>query len=255
MTTEPLPAPPLSTRTRPTPAPVRTAPAPARTRTEPAPAHGHAEPAPAPARRLTGAAWAVLLLGLWLWGGDTAVARLTATGDIAAAGRPPGPAALRARPSLPATTAGAPRTLTVHALGLHVPLTPGPPGTAAPAASEDGPPGWYASGPQPGTPGVAVLLGRGPAAGGAAHLTPGARVDVRRADGTTARFTVRDVRPHPRDAPLPAEATAARTPHRPELRLITRGPAAPTAVVSATLSGYGTDGTAHRGVEGRRYAE
>ncbi|MEU3714146.1 class F sortase [Streptomyces catenulae] len=203
------------------------------------------EPAPGHGRWYTGTAWAVLLLGLWLWGGDAArsaaVAQLTTTGDIAAVGRPPGPAAPRAHPPLPATTAGAPRALTVPALGLRTPLTPGPPDAAAvPAARADGPAGWYAYGPQPGTPGAAVLLGRGPTAGAPARLTPGARLDLHRADGSTARFTVADVRLYPPGRALPATATAARDPHRAELRLITRRPTAPTVVVSAFLSSYGT---------------
>lgn len=44
-------------------------------------------------RLLTGVAWAVLLLGLWLWGRELTDVRLgiaaPTTGDIAAVGRPP----------------------------------------------------------------------------------------------------------------------------------------------------------------------
>ncbi|WP_405742223.1 class F sortase [Streptomyces sp. NBC_01525] len=235
MTTELHPVRPLA---RPADPPPRADP-----RTEPAPAAGRG-------RWFTGAAWAVLLLGLWLWGSDAArsaaVAQLTTTGDIAAVGRPPGPTPPRAHPPLPVSAAGTPRALTVPALGLRAPLAPGPPDAAAvPAAPADGPAGWYAYGPQPGTPGAAVLLARGPTAGGPARLTPGARVDVRRADGATARFTVEDVRLYPPGKALPATATAARDPHRAELRLITRRPTAPTVVVSAFLSGYDTGGAAH----------
>ncbi|MCZ9339408.1 class F sortase, partial [Streptomyces sp. TRM76130] len=44
----------------------------------------------APGRLVTGIAWTVLLLGLWLWGRDaTGGLSGPATGDMAAAGRPP----------------------------------------------------------------------------------------------------------------------------------------------------------------------
>ncbi|MFI0789026.1 hypothetical protein ACH4Q6_25920 [Streptomyces lydicus] len=49
---------------------------------------------PRPGQLLTGVTWAVLLLGLWLWGSDVtaggAAAQLATTGDAAAVGRPSG---------------------------------------------------------------------------------------------------------------------------------------------------------------------
>ena len=59
--------------------------------------------------------------------------------------------------------------------------------------------GWWADGPAPGDLGPAVLTGHldGPAGAGIfarlSTLDEGDVVDVRRADGTTARFTVREV--------------------------------------------------------------
>ncbi|MFF9481212.1 hypothetical protein [Streptomyces sp. NPDC014733] len=104
--------------------PVRPLTRPADPPPHPAPGAG---PAPGRGRWFTGAAWAVLLLGLWLWDGDAArsdaVAQLTTTGDIAAVGRPPGPAAPRARPPLPAT-AVAPRAALLP--GGVLPLAVGP---------------------------------------------------------------------------------------------------------------------------------
>ncbi|MFQ6145025.1 hypothetical protein ACLMNJ_18415 [Streptomyces seoulensis] len=73
-------------------------------------------------RLLTGTAWLVLLLGLWLWGGRRADVPQRpagpATGDMAAAGRPdrtgptPPAAPSRARP-VPA----APSPASVHLIG------------------------------------------------------------------------------------------------------------------------------------------
>lgn len=65
--------------------------------------------------------------------------------------------------------------------------------------------GWYAGGPRPGQPGPAVIIGHvdwdhGPAVFyRLTELRPGDEVDVDRADGSTARFTVTSRRQVPKD--------------------------------------------------------
>ena len=132
------------------------------------PTHGSTH-TPTPAKLLAGVAWAVLLLGLWLWGRDVAegvAAQLATTGDVAAVGRPLG----RQTPPhahTPVPTAGTARPvgITIGALGVreagitergldeHGILTPPPDNSPAPV-------GWYAAGPQPGEAGAALLVGR-----------------------------------------------------------------------------------------------
>ncbi|WP_254068506.1 sortase [Streptomyces sp. TM32] len=192
-----------------------------------------------PGRLVAGVAWAALLLGLWLWGRDLAdgvAAQLATTGDVAAVGRPlgrQGPA--HAHAPVPAAAAADPVGLTIEALGVraagiaardldaHGLLAPPPP--ASPDAV-----GWYAGGPQPGETGAALLVGRAGADRGSGAgrivfrrltgLKPGQRVDVRRADGSTARFTVEDVRLYDRDRFVPHRVYAPHDPGRSELRLI-----------------------------------
>ncbi|MEX2972394.1 sortase [Streptomyces sp. C184] len=184
-------------------------------------------------------AWAVLLLGLWLWGRDLAdgvAAQLATTGDVAAVGRPlgrQGPA--HAHAPVPASAAADPVGLTIEALGVRAAgvaahgldenglLTPPPP--ASPDAV-----GWYAGGPQPGETGAALLVGRAGADRGSGAgrivfrrltgLKPGQRVDVRRADGSTVRFTVEDVRLYDREGFDPHRVYAPHDRGRSELRLI-----------------------------------
>ncbi|MFG2528056.1 sortase domain-bontaining protein [Streptomyces sp. NPDC048516] len=187
-------------------------------------------------------AWAVLLLGLWLWGRDLAygvAAQLATTGDVAAAGRPLGrQAPPHAHAPLSAAVRAEPVGLTIDALGVREG------GIVARGLDERGilapPPdtspalvGWYAEGPQPGEAGAALLVGR---AGGDREprgrqalvhrltaLRPGERVDIRRADGSTARFTVEDVQLYDRDHFDARRAYAARDRGRSELRLIADG--------------------------------
>ncbi|MGX1757557.1 sortase domain-containing protein [Streptomyces lydicus] len=196
-------------------------------------------PATTPGKLLAGVAWAVLLLGLWLWGRDLAdgvAAQLATTGDVAAVGRPLGrQAPPHAHTPLTAAVKAEPVGLTIDALGVREGgivargldaygiLTP-PPDTS-PALV-----GWYADGPQPGEAGAALLAGRG-GSGRDPHarqalvhrltaLGPGDRVDIQRSDGSTARFTVEDVQLYDRDRFDARRAYAARDRGRSELRLI-----------------------------------
>ncbi len=87
--------------------------------------------------------------------------------------------------------------------------------------------GWYADGPAPGDDGPAVLAGHldsraGPGVfAGLDRLGPGDRLDVRRADGTTARFAVTEVTTYAkREFPT---ARVYRGDGRASLRIITCG--------------------------------
>ncbi|MEU0531113.1 class F sortase [Amycolatopsis tolypomycina] len=136
---------------------------------------------------------------------------------------PPAAANNEARPA-----AAPPAALLIPDLGLelnHVValgVTPGgrreQPGTARGV-------GWFADGPAPGTPGVAVLsahsaFGYSPGAFAfLGRLKPGATVTVRDAEGRQLRFTVRKTAVFPADEP-DGTLVAPEGPG-PELRLIT----------------------------------
>lgn len=98
-----------------------------------------------------------------------------------------------------------------------------------PAPPEDEPDvaGWYADGPSPGEPGTAIAVGHldtntGPAVfGGLGELKRGKRVEVRRADGRTAVYSVDAIKSYEKDKFPNREVYGARK--RPELRLITCG--------------------------------
>jgi hypothetical protein len=192
-------------------------------------------------RLLAGVAWVVLLLGLWLWGGGRSDVPAgmsgTATGDMAAAGRPPG-----VEPPSPhrPLAAAVPQRLDIPALGVRVPVAAG--GNGRPDAVR-----WYADGVTPGEPGTALMVG----SAGLRHvdtLEPGRTIRVARADAGTAEFTVEDVQV------LSGERFDARRAHEPrhegraELLLVAcgegpdrvTGRCAADAIVSAYLTGTGT---------------
>jgi len=87
--------------------------------------------------------------------------------------------------------------------------------------------GWYAGSPRPGSIGSAVIAGHIDSVAGPgvffrlSQLQRGARVYVRRADGTLAVFEVTDVHMYAKDA-FPTTAVYGAVPD-PELRLITCG--------------------------------
>ncbi|WP_408996245.1 class F sortase [Streptomyces caniscabiei] len=98
-----------------------------------------------------------------------------------------------------------------------------------PAPPDDKPKlvGWYADGPAPGGPGTAVVVGHrdtrtGPAVFAALDvIKPGRLVEVLRADGRTAVYTVDAVRSYEKDR-FPSKKVYGHR-GRPELRLITCG--------------------------------
>ncbi|MFI9118930.1 class F sortase [Streptomyces bikiniensis] len=214
-------------------------------------------PGPAGTGRLvTGTAWALLFLGLWLWGGGavegSAGSSGPTTGDIAAVGRPPGAELPPARaPLAPAE----PRRVEVPSLGVDAPVVArGLDGTGAvdpPPFETPGTVGWFGPGTQPGAAGAALFVGhvdtetRPAVFYGLSAARPGAKVLVTRADGSVAEFTVDDVQVFPREDFDATEVYGPREPGRAELRLITcggtfdRAAGAYTAnvVVSAYLTG------------------
>lgn len=183
-----------------------------------------------------------------LSGGTTGPPQPPAAGAPAAAPSSAAPSAA-APPSVPAPGAGAvapaPATeLTVTSLPRARPVSLSIPSIGVQsrdlvdlATEADGSlevptdfaqPGWYSPGAAPGQLGPAVLAGhvdsrRGPAVFyRLGELRPGARVEVGREDGTTARFVVDKVERYPKDE-FPTVAVYSDTSHRAELRLITCG--------------------------------
>ncbi|MEU8762087.1 class F sortase [Streptomyces sp. NPDC048659] len=184
-------------------------------------------------RALTGAAWGLLLCGLWLWGRDAAdgpAFPAPATGDIAAVGRPLG---LPLPPAHAPTGAVEPRRVEIPSVGIAAPVVAR--GLDA-AGAIDPPPfempqtvGWYGAGTRPGASGAALLVGhvdtetRPAVFYGLSAARPGATVDVTRSDGSVAEFTIEDVQVLEREGFDPRKAYGQRHPDRAELRLITCG--------------------------------
>ncbi|GGZ52493.1 class F sortase [Streptomyces inusitatus] len=192
------------------------------------------ERAPGSGRFLTGVAWAVLLLGLWLWGhevtGGPGGSSAPTTGDAAAVGRPLGvPLPPAHRPLEPAR----PSRVDIPSIGVTAPVVPR--GLDA-AGAIDPPPyatprtvGWYGGGTQPGARGASLLVGhvdtetRPAVFYGLSATRPGEKIRVTRADGSVAEFTIDDVQVFGRER---FDARKVYGPHREgraELRLITCG--------------------------------
>jgi Sortase domain len=140
---------------------------------------------------------------------------------------PTGP--IEAAPTEGAASVAEPASLVIPSIGVsaslvHLGLTSSgalqvPPTTAVA--------GWYTGSPRPGSIGSAVIAGHIDSVTGPgvffrlSQLQRGARVYVRRADGTLAVFEVTEVQMFPKDA-FPTTAVYGAVPD-PELRLITCG--------------------------------
>lgn len=215
--------------------------------------------------------WAVLLLGVWLWGRESTDLTTvpppersavssdgSSDGSAASSDGSAGGGAVDDR-ALPLgrepLSESEPRSVEIEAIGVdariverglddHGAVEP-------PPMDEPGLVGWYGGGPAPGAEGVAVLVGHLDTDTGRAvfhrlpSVRPGDRVRVARADGTVAEFTVEEVSTAERDGFDPDEVYGPRRSGRAELRVITctgefdRADGTYTAnlVVSAYLTG------------------
>ncbi|MGY0061400.1 sortase domain-containing protein [Streptomyces sp. LZ34] len=226
-------------------------------------------------RPVAGVAWAALLLGLWLWGHDTAEGLggvVPVTGDVAAVGRPPAHPLPPSREPLPSVRA---RRVVVESVGIAARVTDrgrgrygvGRRGVGRYGAGRHGGgrggAGWYGVGARPGALGTAVLVG--PVDAGVVRRLGGVRrgdaVRVFRVDGTVAEFTVEGVEMVTAERFDARRVYGARARGRAELRLVARdgeygeygeygAHAAPGArvVVSAYLTGARQAGRAPDGV-------
>lgn len=207
---------------------------------------------------MTGVAWAVLLLGLWLWGREVTDVRpgisAPTTGDMAAVGRPP---EVRLPPARPPLGDAKPQRVDIPAMGVQAPVVArglDPQGAIDPPPfDQPGVVGWYGAGAKPGAAGTALLVGhvdtetRPAVFYRLSTVRPGERVRVIRDDGTVAEFTVDDVRVLSRDHFDAQQAYGTRQSGRAELRLITCGGTFDAAtrtytanvIVSAYLTGSG----------------
>ncbi|MGC0331770.1 sortase (surface protein transpeptidase) [Streptomyces sp. SAI-170] len=217
---------------------------------------GHEHPS-GTGRLLTGLAWTVLLLGLWLWGHGITDGHHTSaptTGDMAAVGRPPHD---RLPPAVKPLGDALPQRVDIPGLGIQAPVVARgldrEGAVEPPPYDQAGVVGWYAAGAAPGAPGAALLVGhvdtetRPAVFYKVSALQPGETVRVIRDDGTVAEFTVDDVDVIARDRFDAAQAYGPRQDGRAELRLITCGGTFDRAsrsytanvVVSAYLTGTG----------------
>ncbi|MDH6626647.1 sortase (surface protein transpeptidase) [Streptomyces sp. LBL] len=209
-------------------------------------------------RLLTGVAWVVLLLGLWLWGREVTDVRpgtsAPDTGDMAAVGRPPD--VDLPPPHRPLGNA-LPQRVDVPQLGIQAPVVArGLDGQGAidpPSYDQAAVVGWYAAGTSPGAAGTALMVGhvdtetRPAVFYKISAMKPGEKVRVFRDDGEIAEFTVDDVQVVTRDRFDAQQAYGPRRTGRAELRLITCGGSFDQAsrsytanvIVSAYLTGTG----------------
>ncbi|MEV6398889.1 class F sortase [Streptomyces sp. NPDC051907] len=214
-------------------------------------------------RLLTGVTWALLLIGLWLWGREITEgpggSSAPTTGDVAAVGRPLGVAMPPAHDPIRAAD---PHRVDIPSIGVTAPVVArGLDATGAvdppPYASAQSV-GWYEDGAQPGSVGAALLVGHvdtktKPAVFyGLSAARPGEKIRVTRADGSVAEFTVDDVQVFDRGRFDAEKVYGPREKGRAELRLITCGGVydAETKAYTANVvvSAYLTGVTAKSGV-------
>lgn len=181
-------------------------------------------------RTWTTAAVALVLLAAWLLGhgGGGSGAQATPGGRALAAAAADRPREVYA-PHLP-MSASKPLRIDIASIGLHAKVV----GRGLKDGAVDPPPygtpdvaGWYRDGPSPGTAGAALIVGhvdtetRAAVFYGLSTVEQGALVEVTRADGTVAEFSVEAVEVVQKDH-FDANRVYGSA-GRPELRLITCG--------------------------------
>lgn len=204
-------------------------------------------------RLLTGVAWAVLLLGLWLWGRQIAAgpggSSGPKTGDVAAVGRPLG---VPLPPAHHPVKGVEPDRVEIPSVGISAPVVPrGLDDNGAvdpPPFDTPGEVGWFGGGTRPGAKGAALLVGhvdtrrRAAVFYGLSAVRPGEKVRVEGADGSHTEFTIDDVHVFQRDRFDPTKVYGQREKGRAELRLITCGGtydrAAGTYTANVVVSAY-----------------
>ncbi|GAB2845801.1 class F sortase [Streptomyces deserti] len=209
-------------------------------------------------RLVTGLAWAVLLLGLWLWGREVTDVRPGATGpttgDMAAVGRPPD---VELPPAHRPLGDALPQRLDIPGLGVQAPVVArGLDASGAldpPPFDQAGVVAWYADGVKPGAAGTALMVGhvdtetRPAVFYKISAMRPGQKIRVVRDDARIAEFTVDDVQVFSRDRFDAHQAYGPRHTGRAELRLVTCGGTfdketrsyTANVIVSAYLTGTG----------------
>lgn len=213
---------------------------------------------PGGGRLVTGVAWAVLLLGLWLWGHEVTDVRhgisAPTTGDMAAVGRP---AKAELPPAAHPLGDARPLRIDIPSMGVRAPVAvSGLDDRGAidtPPYARAGVVGWYAAGTRPGAAGAALFVGHVDTEARPAvfyklsAVRIGETVRVFRDDGTVAEFTVDDVQVLGRDGFDARRAYGVRQQGRAELRLVTcggtferdSGTYTANVIVSAYLTGTG----------------
>ncbi|MFF7387021.1 class F sortase [Streptomyces scabiei] len=185
-------------------------------------------------RVVTGVVWAVLLLGLWLWGREVTDVRqggaAPTTGDVAAVGRP---AQAELPPAAEPLKGARPQRLDIPSMGVQAPVVARgldrDGAVEPPSYGQPGVVGWYAGGARPGATGAALFVGhvdtetRPAVFYKLSALRVGEKIRVARSDGRMAEFTVDDVRVIGRDEFDARQAYGVRQSGRAELRLVTCG--------------------------------
>ncbi|MCT2591210.1 class F sortase [Streptomyces sp. N2-109] len=186
-------------------------------------------------RFLTGAVWAVLLLGLWLWGrditGGVTDGGVFGDGSVTGSRSGEGPPLPDAHDPLEGTAR--PVQIDIQDLGIHASVIPrsldSGGAVAAPPYATPQVVGWYGDGPTAGAEGAAVLVGhvdtdrRRAVFYSLSSAQPGTEVEVTRGDGLVAEFTVESAEVVGRAEFDAGEVYGPREDGRAELRLLTCG--------------------------------
>jgi hypothetical protein len=186
-------------------------------------------------RLVTGTIWALLILGLWIWGRavtDTGLAG-PALGDVSAAGRQFGGGEPLPAAHEPLEGASRPVRLHIPSLGLRARVTGAGlddrGGVAAPPYAQADRVAWYRDGPRPGEAGASLMTGhvdtdtRRAVFYALSTVERGTTVKVTGEDGRVLDFTVESAEVVEGDGFDAERVYGPREEGRAELRLLTCG--------------------------------